>query len=324
LGLIDNTIFDYENFNNNIRNYKRGIKDKASCLWIEALNNMRLRLSSSQNRIITVADRESDFYEFMHSLVTNNEEFVIRSKFNRYTGAKHRSQGDKSWDIVDRSPIRGKIETSIQDAKIREFKTITLDIKAIEVILPPVYKSKDVKEERATFFPIKVNIVKAYNAEHEWFLLTNLPIESLNQIEEIVKIYKSRWHIEDYFKVLKTGYQVDEIYLHSSKQAIENLLIMASISACRLYWIIYVGRKKDCITADHLFESFEWKALYVFFGEKIPEKCPSLSEILLKIARMGGYKSSSKNAPPGVKTMWHGFQQFIIATQMYRNMSRET
>jgi hypothetical protein len=113
LGLIDNTIFDYENFNNNIRNYKRGIKDKASCLWIEALNNMRLRLSSSQNRIITVADRESDFYEFMHSLVTNNEEFVIRSKFNRYTGAKHRSQGDKSWDIVDRSPIRGKIETSI-------------------------------------------------------------------------------------------------------------------------------------------------------------------------------------------------------------------
>lgn len=138
------------------------------------------------------------------------------------------------------------------------------------------------------------------------------------------KSLKSRWHIEDYFKILKTGYQVDEIYLHSSKQAIENLLTMASISACRLYWIIYVGRNKECVMANHLFESFEWQALYIYFGEKVPAECPKLSDILLKIARMGGYKPTSKNSPPGIKTMWHGFQQFIIATQMYRNMSSNT
>lgn len=324
LGLIDVKIFDFDEFDTTLKNNKRCIKDKASCRWLEALNNVRQRIGNSQNRIITVADRESDFYEFMRSLVINNEEFVIRSKFSRYTGSKHRSHGEKSWDIVDRSPIRGTIKTSIQDAKSREFRTITLTIKAAEVMLPPVYKGKEVKEERIGFLPIKINIVKAYNAEHEWFLLTNLPIDSLSQVEEIVRIYKSRWHIEDYFKVLKTGYQVDEIYLHSSKQAIENLLIMASVSACRLYWIVYVGRNKDCMMANQLFESFEWKALYVYFGEKIPKECPKLSEILLKIARMGGYKSTSKNAPPGLKTMWHGFQQFIIAAQIYRNLSTTT
>ena len=225
---------------------------------------------------------------------------------------------------MDRSKIRGRIKTSIQDTKSRELRIITLDIKAAEVVLPPVYKCKELKKERAGFQPINANMVKVYNAEHEWFLLTNLPIENLSQIEEIIKIYKSRWHIEDYFKILKTGYQVDEIYLHSSKQAIENLLTMALISACRLYWIIYVGRNKDCVMANHLFESFEWQALYVYFGEKIPGKCPKLSEILLKIARMGGYKPTSKNSPPGIKTMWYGFQQFIIATQMYRNMSSNT
>jgi hypothetical protein len=50
-------------------------------------------------------------------------------------------------------------------------------------MLPPVYKGKVVKEERRGFLPIKVNIVKAYNAEHEWFLLTTLPIESSSQIQ---------------------------------------------------------------------------------------------------------------------------------------------
>jgi transposase len=70
------------------------------------------------------------------------------------------------------------------------------------------YKGKELKEEQAGFRPITVNIVKVYNAEHEWILLTNLPIDNVGQIEEIIKIYKSRWHIEDYFKILKTGYQV--------------------------------------------------------------------------------------------------------------------
>ncbi len=261
LGLIDARIFDYDEFDTTIKNNKRCIKDKASCRWMEALNNVRKRIGNSSNRIITVADRESDFYDFMHSLVNNNEEFVIRSKYSRYTGLKHRAQGEKSWDVVERSEIKGRIKTSIQDAKSRESKTITLDIKATCVMLPPVYKGKELKKERAEFKPININIVKVYNTEHEWFLLTNLPIEKLSQIEEIIEMYKSRWHIEDYFKILKTGYQVDEIYLHSSKQAIENLLTMASISACRLYWIIYVGRSKNCVMASHLFESFEWQAL---------------------------------------------------------------
>ena len=165
-------------------------------------------------------------------------------------------------------------------------------------MLPPVYKGKELKQERAAFKPITVNIVKVYNTEHEWFLLTNLPIDNLSAIEEIIKIYKSRWHIEDYFKILKTGYQVDEIYLHSSKQAIENLLTMASISACRLYWIIYVGRNKNSVMANHLFDSFEWRALYIYFGEKIPAECPKLSEILLKIARMGGINLHRKIRHP--------------------------
>lgn len=77
------------------------------------------------------------------------------------------------------------------------------------------------------------------------------------QIKEIVTIYKSRWHIEDYHKILKTGYQVDEIYLHSSKEAIKNLLVLSSISACRLYWLIYIGRTEASIKADQLFEEFE-------------------------------------------------------------------
>ena len=131
--------------------------------------------------------------------------------------------------------------------------------------------------------------------------------------------------IEDYHKILKTGYQIDEIYLHASREAIENALTMASISACRLYWIIYVGRVEASLKADSLFKDYEWKALYVYFKEKIPQQPPPLYEIILKIARLGGYKPRKGAQPPGIKTMWLGIQHFNIATEMYKNaLARET
>lgn len=321
LGLIDVKLFDFEDFDTDIHQHHRSIKEKATRYWIDALADMRQRLGECQQRIITVADREGDFYEFLHDLIEANESFVIRAKHDRYTGKTHRARGERLWNLLAEAESKGCMTTIIQDVDSRETKEITLTLKAIEVTLPPPNKGKKDREAKKDAHPIKINAIMAYNDEHEWVLLTKLPIDKLDQIEEIVTIYRSRWHIEDYHKVLKTGYQIDEIYLHASRETIQNLIIMASISACRLYWLIYIGRASEDIKADQLFEDFEWKAIYVYFKEKIPQEVPVLSEVILRIARLGGYKITKKGQPPGIKTMWIGFQQFTIAAQMYRNMS---
>ncbi len=85
-----------------------------------------------------------------------------------------------------------------------------------------------------------------------------------------------------------------------------------------------MGRSEASIKADQLFEEFEWKAIYVYFKEKIPNECPVLSEVILRIARLGGYKLTKQGKPPGIKTLWIGYQQFTVAAQMYRNMSSNT
>lgn len=324
LGLMDVKFFDYNEFNTTISRDKRSLQDKANVYWVNALQNMRKRLGTIEKRIITVADREGDFYEFLHPLIEAKEEFIIRAQHNRYTGETYKEHGDKLWTLLNDAPTRGSMEVTIQDVNSRETKTIDLYLKAIEVTIPIPKKIKKEQIEANNYQAIKINVVIAYNAEHEWVLLTRLPIDTTDQIKEIVDAYRSRWHIEDYHKVLKTGYQVDEIYLHSSLQTIENLLIMACISACRLYWLIYVGRSEPSIKADQVFEEFEWKAIYVFFKEKIPDEVPVLSEVILKIAKLGGYKQTQKTTQPGIKTMWIGFQHFTIAAQMYRNMSRKT
>ncbi len=58
--------------------------------------------------------------------------------------------------------------------------------------------------------------------------------------------------------------------------------------------------------------------------KKYPNECPVLSEVILRIARLGGYKLTKQGKPPGIKTLWIGYQQFTVAAQMYRNMSSNT
>ena len=324
LGLLDVSYFDYDDIDTSTSRDKRAIEDKANKFWIDALKRMRDRLGDTQKKIITVADREGDFYEFLHGLISENEDFVIRSQHNRILGEVYQAKGEKLREKLSASPIRGSMQVEIQDVNSREIKEITLFLKATTITLPiPKKMPKDSINDNG-YKSITLNVVQAYDEEHEWILLTQLSIDTLEQIKKIVIIYKSRWHIEDYHKVLKTGYQVDEIYLHTSKEAIKRLLILSSISACRLYWLIYIGRTEASVKAEQLFEEFEWKALYVYFNEPIPNECPTVSEVMLKIARLGGYKDNKWSNPPGIKTIWMGYQQFTVAAQMYRNMSRKT
>ncbi len=324
LGLLDVSFFDYSDIDTSTCRDKRSIEDKANKFWIDALTRMRERLGNTQKKIITVADREGDFYEFLHRLIVEDEEFIIRSQHNRILGEVYQKKGEKLRETLNKATIQGSMQVEIQDVNSREIKEITLFLKATQVTLPIPKKLPENAINENGYTSITLNVVQAYNEDHEWILLTKLPINTLDQIKKIVVIYKSRWHIEDYHKVLKTGYQVDEIYLHTSKETIKNLLILSSISACRLYWLIYIGRTEASIKADQLFEEFEWKAIYVYFNEPIPNECPTVSEVMLKIARLGGYKENKWANPPGIKTIWIGYQQFTIAAQMYRNMSRKT
>ena len=88
--------------------------------------------------------------------------------------------------------------------------------------------------------------------------------------------------------------------------------------------MIFVGRFEGNARASICFEDYEWKAIYVYYKQKIPPSEPSVSEILLMIATLGGYKHSKHALPPGIKTMWSAFQIFYPIAKMYLNMSRNT
>lgn len=330
LGLIDIQYFHNDDFDTEADRHERPIEEKKTICWINGIRAQREALKGNTKKIIHITDREGDFFEFLHEFYQHNESFIIRAQHNRHTGEKkkhirHYKPEEKLFALLEQKPAVGFITTTINDVKTHQKKTIQLTVKRLQKIkLPPPdcgkngIKTKDYNE-------ITVNVVQVYNQDYCWILYTDLPVETLQNCEFIINCYKERWHIEDYHKVLKTAYQIDEIYLHSSREAIENVLTMIAISACRLYWMIYTGRAEEGILASALFEEHEWQTAYIYFQETPPIQPPPLNEVIIRIARFGGYKPNKKAGPPGIKTMWIGFQLFNAAAKMYEHiLSRKT
>jgi hypothetical protein len=57
---------------------------------------------------------------------------------------------------------------------------------------------------------------------------------------------------------------------------------------------------------------------------EIPKIEPSIKEVVLLIARLGGYKYTKHSAPLGIKTMWTALKIFYPITQMFYLMSTKT
>ena len=49
----------------------------------------------------------------------------------------------------------------------------------------------------------------------EWRLLTNLPVQSLEQAAQMIDWYRARWEIEMFFHVLKNGCRIEALQLGS-------------------------------------------------------------------------------------------------------------
>ncbi|MDR0704363.1 MAG: hypothetical protein LBF88_05175, partial [Planctomycetaceae bacterium] len=61
-----------------------------------------------------------------------------------------------------------------------------------------------------------------------------------------------------------------------------------------------------------IFDESEWKSVYsvTFPNKPLPEKPPTLQEMIKLVAQLGGYVAHSKNCkPPGIETIWKGIQR---------------
>ena len=110
----------------------------------------------------------------------------------------------------------------------------------------PKLKSAFLKQVKPATIPMWVVWVREVDAPDgvkaiEWVLYTSLPVENLEDAMAIVGYYEKRWLIEEWHKVLKTGFQVERRQLKTCDR-LEAMMGLMSVEAVRLFQLKGMAR----------------------------------------------------------------------------------
>lgn len=86
-----------------------------------------------------------------------------------------------------------------------------------------------------------------------WVLLTTLPVETFEQMAHVGRIYELRWKIEDFFRLLKSGYHIESCRMDNADKIARLLvaLTLASMVVLNLKAAIGLPASGRLSPADH-------------------------------------------------------------------------
>jgi hypothetical protein len=147
-------------------------------------------------------------------------------------------------------------------------------------------------------------------------LLTNLPVTSYEKAYEKILWYCVRWRIEMYFKVLKSGFRVEACRLGHAERLARYLTVM-SIVAWRLFMITLVARTDPATPCSTFLANREWKVLFLKANtnKSLPKKPPLIGDVVIWVAKLGGYLARKSDGPPGTITLWRGWKRLADLTE---------
>lgn len=309
LGVIDTHIWarSDDSYGKSKERSDKAIEEKESYRWIEGYRQVsQLSQTLPETQCIYMADRESDIYELFIEADNHNggADYVIRACHDRAL-----LDECKLSEQLVRTPTLGKITFELPSTHSRKRKPVTQSIKAARVSLQA--------PNRKSHLPtVDVTVVMAQELKPPigekpitWLLLTNLTVITIDQAIEKLEWYLCRWQIEIYFRILKSGCNVEKLQLECV-QRLRPAVGMYMIVAWRVLYLTMLGRQCPQLPCDVVFDTKEWHAIYLVTTHKTPPKTPpDLNTIVRMICCFGGFLDRKGDGEPGPQTLWIGLQR---------------
>jgi hypothetical protein len=308
--------------------------EKESIRWIEGYQRvcetqLHIWRQSFDTQVVYMADREGDLYEIYaeHQRQLQQDQhpadFLIRARHDRIL-VNEKGNGEKSklWSTVASTTELGRVEFKMPSAEKRKGRTVQQSLRSARVTLQPPAGEKGAA-------PIAVTAILAREVNPpegespiEWMLLTNREVQTLEEAEEKLSWYLSRWQIEILFRILKSGCKIEELQLEKIER-LEPAVTLYLIIAWRVLYCTMVGRECPELPCNLIFGEEEWQAAYILAkSEPPPEQPPTINEMVRIVAGFGGFLDRKGDGFPGPQTLWIGMQRTKDFAIMYKAMRK--
>ena len=301
----------------------RPIEDKESFRWIEG-TAAAADLLNSAAQLIVIGDRESDIYS-QFARVPPGAELIVRAAQNRKL-----ANDENLFDAPSDWREFGAMDIIVPPHRPGEAARIArVGVKAGRVCIAKP-RNGAAKADPATVTLTYVEVSETNPPKgHKpiiWRLLTTLPVagepDEFAAAQEIVRLYRLRWRIEQTFRALKSdGLALDDSQIIEPERMF-NLAAMGLISAIRIIQLVDARDGGPRPASDVIDDSFA-RPLHLLSQklegntqrQKNPHPPNSLAFVAWIAARLGGWNCYYK--PPGPKTMALGWTQLAARLEGY-------
>ncbi len=285
------------------------IEEKESYRWLQAFEQT-LALAPSGVQVITVCDREADIYEMLALAQEKQASLLVRASSGRLLLD---AEVNQLWPEVERQAVVGYLGVHITGNDQRQARDATVSVRFTSVTLKPPWRPNGLKLPPVSLNAILVreeNPPADVDEPIEWLLLTNVPVTSFAEAQQVIQWYGCRWQIEVFHKVLKSGCRVEDCRLQTADRLF-NFVALMSIIAWRLHWMTYINRSQPDLPCTTVLTAIEWEALYMRIHKSttLPDAVPTVHQAIRWIAQPGGFLGRKSDGEPGVTTLWRGWQR---------------
>lgn len=308
----------------------RDITNKESDKWFSEPKKLRDGVLKEAAHNVFVFDCEADIYEVLSEIKNETTDFVIRGRFDRKVinaDPRRKTIADQLRGVRTKRQIefykrlkegkKEKIKAWVKYTRVNVLKPGKTDKVYIENIKPNI---------EINVVEVKQIGAKSNSEKIRWVLLTTMAVNSFEQAFEIVNKYKSRWKIEELFRVMKKeGFDIESSELESGK-SIRKLSLFIMEAALKVEQLKLARDGNSNLKTEDVFDKEETKLLELlnkaYEGATEKQKNPYEKENLAWaswiIARMGGWKGYQSQRPPGPITFFRGLQRFQTAFFTYK------
>lgn len=298
-----------------------GVFENESKRWFDQVQEVREACAGRSIDPIHVMDREADSFTLLDTLMHERDRFVIRVRATDRRlagGASTLSRALEDVAFVLKRQVRLGFRTPFRNAKKRrkhpprKERQATLHFRAKTVTIDRGH-SRDLGHApvgRELPVTLTLNVVEAVELHPpqgqegvRWLLWTTEPIDSPQQIERVVDIYRRRWLIEEFFKALKTGCKLEERQFRTA----DSILRMLALTMIIGWWLLAT---RAIMSWDEntswrvVLDPFSFAMLRQSAEDEALKPDATVTEVLYAIASIGGHLQ--RNGPPGWLTLMRG------------------
>jgi hypothetical protein len=300
-------------------------EEKESRRWLDAAETAATQLASVASQVVVAADREGDIYP-LFSRRPESIDLVVRASHDRVlVGKGTLFAAPAAWPVLGTAAV--KVAPRRPGDKGR---TATVAIKAGSVTIKRPQTAPNRNEAPAlTLGLVEVREVVSTGRKSKpaqpllWRLVTTLPVATLAEAQDVVRLYRLRWRIEEVFRVLKSdGLKIDDSQLETADRLL-NLAALGLVAAARIIQLVDArdGSSRpatDVIEAQDIDAAAAISATLEGGTERQKNHHPpgSLAWLAWIAARLGGWNCYYK--PPGPKTMARGLDRLLERIEGFR------